>query len=67
MRYKIFENGAQVNVITADADFIEQYCAENGYTCEEAPLPGPAPTPQPESPVTWDEMAQAIREGVNEL
>ena len=47
MRYKIFQNGEQINTIVADESFVSAYCAENGYTYEAVtpePVPEPAPT-----------------------
>lgn len=35
MRYKIFENGKEINIIIADEEFVMSYCAENNYTYEE--------------------------------
>ena len=63
MRYKIFENGEEINIIVADETFIEKYCAENGYTYEEENLPEPEPVePEPtpydilEAQVTYTAM-----------
>ena len=39
MIYKIFENGDEINRIIADSEFVENYCAENGYTYEVEPEP----------------------------
>lgn len=48
MRYKIFDNGEQINTIEADFLFVAAYCQSAGYTFEEAPLPdAPASTPEP--------------------
>lgn len=70
MVYKIFENGAEINTIVADAAFVESYCKKNGYTYELCELPEPEPV-EPVDPagndVTWDAMAEAIAEGVNEV
>lgn len=41
MRYKIFKDGEEINIIVAESDFVESYCAENGYTFEEDILPEP--------------------------
>ena len=34
MRYKIIKDGEVVNTILAEPDFIEGYCAENGFSFE---------------------------------
>lgn len=34
MNYNIYENGEHINTIVASPAFVEQYCAENGYTYE---------------------------------
>lgn len=48
MRYKIFENGTEINVIVADAAFVESYCEKHGYTYELSELPEPEPVePEP--------------------
>lgn len=50
MRYTIYDNGSAVNTIEADFDFVERYCAENGYTHDSgeeyslSPPQEPAPT-----------------------
>ena len=46
MRYKIFENGVEVNTIIADEDFVSRYCEANGYTYQEERILvlDPAPT-----------------------
>lgn len=66
MRYKIFENGEEINVIVASEEFVADYCERNGYTFEEAPIPTP-PMPEPETPETeesvWDELDAAYQEG----
>lgn len=66
MRYKIFENGAEINTIVSDAAFVESYCAKNGYTYEEDPMLAPKPELEPSSDATvWDELDTAYQEGVN--
>ena len=67
MRYKIFENGEEINVIIASEEFVADYCERNGYTFEEAqlptpPEPDPEPEPEPE-PSVWDELDAAYQEG----
>lgn len=48
MRYEILRAGIKVNTVEADEAFVTTYCAANGYTFEEAPLPiTPEPTPEP--------------------
>lgn len=32
MRYTIYDNGSPINIIEADLGFVNQYCAEHGYT-----------------------------------
>ena len=48
MKYKIIQSGQVINTIVSDADFVESYCKENGFTyeliAEEKPEPTPAPT-----------------------
>ena len=39
MRYKIFDNGKQINTIEADFLFAAAYCQSDGYTFEEDSLP----------------------------
>lgn len=57
MRYKIFDNGEQINTIEADFLFVAAYCQSAGYTFEEAPLPdAPASTPEP----TTDERLEKL-------
>lgn len=66
MRYKIFENGEEINIIVADEAFVTDYCEQNGYTYQEAPLPDPVPEPEPEEESSvWDDLAAAYTEGVN--
>ena len=48
MRYEIYENGTLINTIVADESFVNTYCADNGYTYQEAPLPEP-PEPEPDA------------------
>lgn len=63
--YKVMDSGEEINRIVADAAFVESYAAETGYTLElvtDAETP-----PAPEPAVTWEDMAQAIREGVNAI
>ena len=55
MRYKIFQNGEQINTIVADEYFISAYCAENGYTYEAV-----EPTPEPEPEPTDTEVLNAL-------
>lgn len=56
MRYKILKGGVQVNVIESTPEFCAEYCAANGYTYQEAPLPeSPPPEPEP----TETEVLQA--------
>ena len=66
MRYKILSDGKQINIIAADEFFVEDYCTKNGYTFEKIIDPPPEPEPEPEPEyVTYSELANAIREGVN--
>lgn len=48
MKYKIIKDGQTINTIMADQSFVTAYCAENGYTYQEAPLPEP-PEPEPDA------------------
>lgn len=68
MRYTIFENGEEINVIESSPEFVAGYCEKHGYTYQEAPLPAPEPVPEPEpeeESSVWDELAAAYTEGVN--
>ena len=56
MRYKIFDNGEQINTIEADFLFVAAYCQSAGYTFEEDPLPEPS---DPEPPTT-DERVEKL-------
>ena len=71
MRYKIFKDGEHTNTIIADEDFVTSYCEKNGYTFEAEILPEPEPTPEEPTPATgdvsMDELAKAIKEGVNSI
>lgn len=63
MRYKIFDNGEQINTIEADFLFVAAYCQSAGYTFEEDSLPdAPASTPEP----TTEERLAAL-ENENKL
>lgn len=65
MRYKIFENGEQINTIIADEAFCKSYCDKHGYTYEEEII---EPIPEPEEePDVYDELAAAYTEGVNSI
>ena len=66
MRYKIFKDGELINTIVAEPDFVEEYCAENGYTYEEDILTGQEPVSEPE-PSVWDELDAAYQEGVDSV
>lgn len=66
MRYKIFKDGEQINTIVSESDFVENYCAANGYTFEEEILPKPKPKPE-EEPSVWDELDAAYQEGVDSV
>ena len=67
MRYKIFKDGEEINTIVAESDFVEDYCAANGYTCEEEILPETEET-EPEEPTSiWDELDAAYQEGVDSV
>lgn len=72
MRYNIYQGGIKINTIVSDAAFVSDYCAENGYTYEEAPFhqdlePTPEPVPEPPETITLEEMAEAVRGGINEV
>ncbi|MBQ7094334.1 MAG: hypothetical protein IJN84_07455 [Clostridia bacterium] len=68
MRYKIFKDNEHINTIIADESFIIPYCQSNGYIYEEEILPEPEPTPKPPTAdVSFDELAAAIKEGVNAI
>ena len=54
MRYNLLKNNKIINTIIADAAFVSDYCAANGYTYQEAPLPE-SPEPEP----TETEVLQA--------
>lgn len=69
MRFKIFSDGVEVNTIVSDEDFCKNYCERNGYTYEQLPEPesGLEMPEEPTDDVTWDSMAKAITEGVNDI
>lgn len=69
MRYRIMKGGEVINVIVASEEFVSKYCAENGYTHEEAPLPELEPVkPDSEAELSvWDELDAAYQEGVNSV
>lgn len=64
MRYKIFKNDMEINAIESDESFIQEYCAVNGYTYQEAPLQQGEPEASEEDSV-WSELDAAYQEGVN--
>lgn len=55
MRYKIIKDGEVINTILAEPDFVEAYCAENGFTFEEERIPEPS-TAQPTAQDDTDAM-----------
>lgn len=68
-KYRILENGEEINRIVASEDFVTSYCEANGYTNEEIieePVAEPETSTEPE-PVTWDILAAAYTEGVNSI
>ena len=70
MRYKILKGGVQINVIESTPEFCAEYCAANGYTYQEAPLPEtPAPEPEPtlDDRVSTLEATKADQTDVDEL
>lgn len=68
MKFKIFSDGIEVNTIISDEEFCKAYCERNGYTYKQLPEPEPMPEPEPTTDdVTWDSMAKAITEGVNDI
>ncbi len=64
MRYKIFENAVEINVIESEESFIQEYCAANGYTYQEAPFQQGEPEASEKDSV-WSELDAAYQEGVN--
>lgn len=55
--YKILKDGEEVNTIVAGTDFVENYCAKNGFTFEEVVEPEPEETkPEP----TTEEILNAM-------
>lgn len=69
MNYIIYKDGQEINTIVAEPDFIEPYCAENGFTYAVRPDPAPVPEPEPETPdetSVWDELDAAYAAGYNE-
>lgn len=62
MRYEIYENGTLINTIVADESFVNTYCADNGYTYQEAPLPEP---PEPEPEPSLDEQVAELQEALH--
>lgn len=72
MKYCIVEDGIIVNIIICDSDEIAaEFGAVRGYSGaaigQPYSPPEPEPKSEPETPVTWDELAGAIRKGVNSL
>lgn len=59
MDYYVYSNGELINTIVSDVDFVEAYCAENGYTFEAV---DPPPDPEPEP--TIDERVTAIENAI---
>lgn len=47
MRYVIFDGGKEINRVVAEIDFMEAYCAGNGYTYEKLPEPAEPVLPEP--------------------
>lgn len=35
MKYRIFQNGVEINTIEAGQPFVSDYCQRNGYTFDE--------------------------------
>ena len=74
MNYKIFKDDKHINTIYADLDFVISYCEENDYTYEqeevvdyiEPTTDTPDDTDNTDNDVTWDALAAAYTEGVNE-
>lgn len=68
-KYRILENGEEINRIVASEEFVTSYCEANGYTCEEIiEEPTVEPEAEPETePVTWDTLAAAYTEGVDSI
>lgn len=65
MTYKLLKDGEVINTIVGSEGFVFSYCEAMGYTYEEVPE---EPKPEPEQiPDVWDELAAAIREGVNDV
>ena len=48
MRFKIFDNGIEINRIASSLEFCQDYCSANGYTYEEELTLEPEPAPEPE-------------------
>lgn len=46
MTYKVMQNGTQINIIEASAEFAAQYAKETGCTCELV-IPVSEKTPEP--------------------
>lgn len=73
MKYCIVEDGIIANMIICDSDEIAaEFGAVPGYSGAAIGQPYSPPEPEPEpaepeTPVTWGELAEAIREGVNSL
>lgn len=64
MVYKILKNNEVCNIIVASEEFVEKYCAANGYTYEIEERPDPDPAPEP---TVWDELDAAYQEGVDSV
>lgn len=66
MTYKLLKDGEVINTIVGSAAFVTAYCEAMGYTFEEVPEEPTAPEPE-QTPDVWAEMAEAIKEGVNDV
>lgn len=60
MRYKIFENGEEINTIVADEEFVAAYCEENGFSYQAEPLPVPEPEPELTTEQRVTELEEAL-------
>ena len=71
MDFKIFKDKEHINTIVATEDFVKDYCAKNGYTYVPLSRTPSVVADTPAEPdattedVTWDALAAAYQEGVN--
>lgn len=65
----IYKDGVEVNRIVADEDFCQKYYSSNGYSYSlyVSEISAPAQLSEPSVDPIYQELADAIRSGVNEV